>query len=199
MAYTSKEQIQNFLTIEINSSFDEQISSWISAVEKYIDKYTGRTFEESVEETRYFDGNGKREIDIDEFLSLSSVDITEISSDDVEISLIEGKGNDFVTFPYNQIRKFRLILTPESSIASWYSGLRRLKVSGKWGNSESVPDDIQLAATLLVASIVERGLNGGKVSSESLGDYSVSFSDMENSSNVLNAKNILKNYKTWKL
>jgi len=201
MAYTTKSKIENYLAIDIDSSFADQISDWISAVESYINNYTGRKdgFENSAASVRYFDGNGETEIDIDEFTSLSSVEILEANGDDVEWALTEGLENDYITYPYNKTPQYRLILTPNASVGAWYKGKKRIKVKGVWGHSTSVPADIELVTTMLVASIIEKGLKGGKVKTESLGDYSVTYADINETAQAIGVKKILDAYKIYKL
>ena len=60
MSYTTKVKIENYLMTDIDSSFDTQIAEWIASVEKYIDNYTGKTFEEGDSEIKYYDGNGEK-------------------------------------------------------------------------------------------------------------------------------------------
>ena len=56
-------------------------------------------------------------------------------------------------------------------------GNRRVKIVGNWGYKSSIPADVELIATKLVASIVQKGLKGGEIKSEKLGDYSVAYID----------------------
>lgn len=193
MAYTTKTKVENYLNVDINSSFDSQITSWISAVESYINKYTGRNFT-SGSATRYFNGNGQRELEIDEFVSITTVQILNLEDDDVMYSLTEGKAEDFITWPYNITAKTRLILTPDASVGTWLSGPRRIKITAVWGFDSSVPADIELAATILLASIIEKGLKGGSVQSESLGDYSVSYGSIDDVASSMGVKKILNSY-----
>ena len=197
--YTTKNSIQNYLAVDINSSLDSQLADWISAVTNYIDRYTGKSFEETIDEVRYFDGNGKDEIQVDDFISISSVEILELDSTDVDYTLTEGVDSDYITFPYNDTPKYRLQMTINSQIANFLKGEKRIKVTATWGHSSTVPKDIELAATMLVASIVEKGMKGGTIMSESLGDYSVSYANVDNLSSALGVKNILDKYKVWEL
>ena len=81
MSYTNKGAIQNYLMIDISDSFDTQISAWISSVEQYINNFTGKDFEDDgVDETRYFDGSGEKELCVDDFTALTSVEILSFSS-----------------------------------------------------------------------------------------------------------------------
>ena len=104
MAYTNRDEIQNYLAIDISNSINAQITDWITAIDSYIDSYTGHPNGfESKTETHYFDGNGRREIDIGDFTSISSVKIMNPNSSGVEYTLTEGEDSDFITYPYNQI------------------------------------------------------------------------------------------------
>lgn len=204
MSYTDKGNIQKYLMIDIDNSFDAQIVDWITAVENYINIYTGKKdgFENTTESTKLFDGNGKREIDIDEFTTISAVNILELDNDDTAFTLTEGIGSDYITFPYNDSPKYRLKLTLNSQVAVWSAGKRRVQVTAIWGNSTSVPKEITLVATILLASIVEKGISGGKLKSESLGDYSVTFEDIDKaaqSSERMSVFNILNKYKIFTL
>ncbi len=198
MAYSDEGKVENYLTIDIDNSFSSQIATWADAVDLYIDKFVGKTFADEGEITKNYDGNGRREIDIDNFMSLTSVEILEITGTDTDFTLTEGRANDFITFPYNETPKFRLILTPTASIGSWSKGKNRIKITGRFGET-SVPKDIELAATMLLAGIVEKGLKGGTIASEDLGDYSVTYKEIDMISSVMGVKEILSKYKIYKL
>ena len=196
MSYSNEGKVENYLTIDIDNSFSSQIADWAEAVDSYIDKFCGRTFGETVSETRYFDGNGKKELDIDDFVSLDTVQILEPNSDDVMDTLTEGKEEDYIVYPYNSAPYFRLIMTALSSTAVWSTGIKRIKITGTWGRA-NVPKDIELAATMLLAGVVEKGLKGGSVQSESLGDYSVTFKMVDDISSVMGVKEILEKYRIY--
>lgn len=200
MPYTDEGKVENYLTIDIDNSFSAQIVDWAESIDLYINKYCGKTFADSGVETRYFDGLGTRELDIDDFSSLNTVQILGVTTDDVEFTLTEGKANDYLVFPYNDddVVKYRLILTIVASIAKWPTGNRRIKIAGTWGRT-TVPKDIQLAATMLLAGIVEKGIKGGSVQSESLGDYSVTYKAVDDISSVMGVKEILDKYRIFTL
>lgn len=196
--YTTKGKIQNYLALDISSSLDSQIEDWITAVQNYIDNFTGKSFG-TTSETRYFDGNGKNEIQIDDFVSITSVEILELDSTDVDYTLTEGVNSDYITYPYNTTPKYMLKMTINSQIATFLKGEKRVKITATWGHQSSVPKDIELAATILVAGIIEKGAKGGPVTSETLGDYTISFGNVDNLSTVLGVKDILSKYKVWEL
>lgn len=201
MSYCTKGNLQKYLMIDIDSSFDTQVADWISAAESYINKYTGRKdgFEQATASARYYDGSGTTELEIDNCMSISSVIITEEDSDDTQYTLTEGQAEDFITYPYNDTPIYRLKLVAGASVGAFYSGKRRIKVTATWGSASTVPKDITLATTMLVASIIEKGLHGGKLSSESLGDYKVTYADLDESSQALGVKKILNTHKIFKL
>ena len=205
MSYADKTEVENYLTINIDASFDSQINSWAQAVDNYIDNYTGRSFSETNKEVRYFDGNGESQLDIDDFTSVSSVEILEVNSTDVSKSLTQGKNDDYVVYPHNKNPKYRLILTPDANIGSFGNagtfprGKRRVKVKAKWGYDENVPEDITVAATMLLAGIIEEGLEGGNVEMEQLGDYRVEYNNVDKISNTMGVAEILDKYKEYTL
>jgi len=199
--YTTKEKIENYLMTNIDSSFDTQITNWISAAQLYINNYVGKSdgFEETVESIKYYDGNGERELDIDECIEITSIEILESNGTDVEYTLSEGQENDYITWPYNELPIYRLRLTNVAEVGSFNKGKKRIKITAKWGHSSTVPKDVELVATILTSSAIEPGLKGGKIKSEKLGDYSVAFEMMEDSPNILSTLRILDHYKTFKL
>lgn len=199
MSYTTKAKVENYLNIDIAPSMDAQITEWIAAVKRYIDRYTGTTFE-GVTETRYFNGNGSNELVIDDFVSISSIDILKYDSNDVEYALVEGNEQDYLIHPFNDATKYRVILNGNSHINKWPdSPRRRIKITGVWGVAQTVPEDVSLAATMLVAGIIEKGLKGGTVQSESLGDYSVTYKVMDDISNVMGVNDLLDRYRDYSL
>lgn len=196
MSYANEGHVENYLTIDIDNSFSAQISDWAEAVDLYIDKYCGRTFSNTASEVRYYEGKGGRDLDIDNFVSLSSVEILEPNGNDTASTLTEGQGDDYVVYPYNTTPKYRLQLTNVARIGAWPTGLKRIKITGEWGEA-STPKDIVFAATVLLSGIVEKGLKGGSIQSESLGDYSVTFREMDIISNDMGVKEILDKYKIY--
>lgn len=199
MSYTNETKIENYLMMDIDPSMSSQITDWISAAETYINKYTNRKngFESGNATIKYFDGNGKTEIDIDSCTEVTAVEVLELTTGVIEWTLTAGMASDYITYPYNELPIYRLILRPTAQIGAWYKGDKRIKVTAKWGVASSVPKDIELVATKLVASIIEKGANGGSIRAESLGDYSVTFQDIEESAKGLGINNILDNYRLF--
>lgn len=201
--YTSKAKLEQYLMTDIASSMDTYVDYWIEAAENFINNYTGRKhgFKESASASvKYFDGNGKREIIIDDFTEIDSLVILELDGDDVEWTLTEGQEDDYIIYPYDDTPKYKLMLTISSQVGAWYKGNKRIKVTAKWGYSATVPKDIELVATILVADIIKQGRDGGVPVDETLGDYKTSFERFNNNALKLsNIKKILDRYKILEL
>lgn len=99
--YTTIAKLENYLLIDIDSSFHDQVDEWIEEVEAYIDLKTGRNFvadaEESGEDagasTRRFDGDGTSKQIIDDCVAVTEV---KLSADDDPLEV-----EDFVLYPAN--------------------------------------------------------------------------------------------------
>ena len=198
MAYTTESKIENYLAIDIDPSLSSQITAWINAVTNYINNYTGREdgFENTASDTKYFDGLGGTELLIGEFTSLTSVQTLETDGTTIAQTLTEN--SDYWAYPLNEDVKNKLVLAPNNTIALFPVGPKRIKVVGVWGRS-TLPADIELAATILVSRIVEKGQRGGNVVSESLGDYSVSFQEIGEMAVNCGVKQILDMYRKFEI
>jgi len=199
--YTNKTKVQNYLMTNIDSSFDDQIEYWATAAEKYINNYTNRKdgFEASTK-TKYYDGNGESELLINSFTSLTTVQILDDNSSSVGWTLTEGIDNDYITYPANDTPKYKLKLTTNSSAGAFYSGSQRIKITGTFGYATTVPKDIELVATILVAEIVKQSRDGGLAISQGLGDYSTSFETFSDTAlRITDVRNILNSYKLLKI
>lgn len=189
MAYTDKGTIQKYLTVDIDTSFDTQITSWIASVKAWIDRYTGKTFE-AASSTKYYDTDGCSEIIIDSFVGSPTVEILNSDGTTFE-SLTEGAGDDYVTYPLNTTEKNSIVLVS----SKFPHGKRRLKVTATFGFSTTVPDDIKLIATKLLGFILAKGIDGGKLSQSQLGDQSVTFEAIDESAEALGIYQTLDMYR----
>ncbi len=64
-----------------------------------------------------------------------------------------------------------------------------------FGAATSVPEAIQFVATKLAATLIEPGLKGGHISSQDLGDYSVTFEKIDQTADALGIYNTLDQYR----
>ena len=194
--YTNKSRIQNYLMIIINDSFSSQIEEWIGAAEDYIDNYTKTEFEEEVGvSSKIYDGDGSRELLIDDLITFTKV---EILDEDGNIDYTIDSSDEYYLYPANETPKTRIKINPYNAPISWFpGGSQNIKVYGAFGYSSSVPEAIRLAATKLVAEIIQDSnfSVGKEIKSEKLGEYSMSYQDMSDMSEKLGINKILDQYK----
>lgn len=190
MAYTTQEKIENYLLLDIDLSFSDQIDDWIASAEQYIDNYCGRTFDDVGEETRGYDGDNTRELLVDDFYSLSKIEIYDLDGNK-EYTV----DTNYYAYPSNDSTKWRLVLDPTES-PYFIRGFQNVKVTANWG-WQSVPKDIEIAATKLVASVIEEKNReiAGDAQKESIGDYSITYADIADKANSLEVENLLDAYK----
>lgn len=190
MALTTKNNVEKYLLTAIDSSFDTQIAAWIAAVDEYINHETKRQIEaDAAESTHRYDGLGKTKLMIDDFVSISEV---KVFSDIDDVT-----GTDYTDYMYyypaNSTPKWRLDATKVLPI-----GKQNVAVTGVRGAYApgSIPADITLAATILVAGIVNySNQSEGEVKSESIGRYTVTYVTEKQSNDYLNAIKTLQHHK----
>jgi hypothetical protein len=185
--YTTKQAIENYTLQSISSSFDLQINAWILAMENYIDNYTGRNFlldEEATE--RFYDGDSSNTILVDDFIG----DIV------LKIGDEEIPAENIFVYPNNSKVKNKIKL----SGYIFSHGNQNISVEAKWGFSEEIPADISLACTILVAGIMSYADGSkGKARSESVGRYSITYSDDKGWNDFDRVKGILDFYRKYNL
>ena len=188
--YTSKTEIENYLMQEIDDTFDSQLDSWMESIEAFIDGQTGRNFKaDSTAAARLFNGENEREIFIDDCVEITKVEITS-----EYVATEEVLSADYVTEPANEERKDRICLL----YGVFPAGIQNISITAKWGYSEVVPTDIRLAATILVAGIINfASPNSSKIKSRSIGGYSVTYKDEKGWQDMEMAKAILDRYKKF--
>lgn len=178
--YCTIDDVKNYTLTDVEDSFNSQIELWISSIEAYIDKTTGRNFiADENDSSRFFDGNGKSEMYIDECVEVTSVVIKDVMGD---IMSVLAEGSYFLTYPYNDypIRKVIIKSYNEKGFLAFPSGQKNIEVEAKWGYSVQVPDQIKLATTILVSGIMNVSNQApGKVKTESIGDYQVTYRDSQ--------------------
>ncbi len=187
--YTTRVQIEDYLTITIDPAFYSRIDAWIGSIERYIDHRTGRNFvADAAASKRVYDGDGESNLLIDDCVAVTKLEIdeTEIDSD------------DYYLYPENAIAK-GIPISQIKLFGARFSrcGLTRqnIWVTAKWGYSTVAPEDIALAATVLVAGIINFSLNSeGEVKSMTVGRYSVSYRDKSEWADYDRANEILDSY-----
>lgn len=173
--YTNEAKVEAFLNDTIE---DGKLADILLTVEDYIDGYTGRNFKaDSTASARKFAGNGSQELDIDECVAVSKVELGNNEYGDTFSEISAGGANGYYLWPENYSQE----AVPARKIhlrgRRWTSGWQNHRITAKWGYSAAVPAAISQAATILTAAIYRLGDGGGigGVKSEKIGDYSVSF------------------------
>jgi len=196
MAYTTEQKVKNYLGI---SSLPDPLTSaaledFINAVDAFIDNYCNRTFESS-DTSKYYDGSGSSELLIDDLISLTKI---EILDDDGNVNETIDSSDEYWLYPENKTPKNRIVLNADNApIAVFPKGNQNIKITGTFGYQSSVPDDIVLAATKLVAGIIEEKYikDVGSIKSEKLGEYSVTIQDIKETGRNLGVFDILDRYR----
>lgn len=171
MAITDRTAIENYMLIDIDPSFYDQIDEWIAGVEQEMNKLTDRQLiavepgeDEDMPEYLY-DGTGKKVIMVDDFVEIETVKI-----DDEDIT------EDCYLYPANSIPKWKI-----ESTRTFPRGRQNITVAGVKGfTTQDVFDtkynDLKFAATVIMAGIINFSNNSaGEIKSESIGRYTVTY------------------------
>lgn len=179
--YTTIQNIEEYLKKPIPDISKPQVNVWIDAVGKYIDRTTGRTFIASEPLVKKYDGKGWNSLFIDE-----AVEVKKVTVGETEIPII-----DCLFYPSNEIPKTRILLTGHL----FNKGNQNIEIKARWGYSTNCPSDITLAATIMVAGIINfSGEAQDNVKSEKLADYSVTYKDQVGWVELDGAKQIIRSY-----
>jgi hypothetical protein len=182
--YTTREAIENYMVIEIDETFDEQIDEWIEAIEEYIDNETNNDFtpvaEDAVDEDRTFDGSGTNTLYIDAATEIVEVRLSE-DGDPLDV-------DTYVLYPKRADTTRKIVLKSNK----FPCGIENIYINGKWGYA-TVPQDIKLAATILVAGIINNAWQSeSEVQSTTIGRYSVTYKTKEQIDDYQKVEGILQ-------
>lgn len=194
MSYISEGDLENFILQDIDSSYSTWITSIIAAVEAYIDQYCGTDFENSGSGDKYYDGNGTDELFIGNVQTITAVYFLDVNGN-VESTLGTG---DWNLYPLNDSTKNTLKLSGGGSYSSFPNRSRAVKITGTFGNS-TAPLPVKMAGVQLAAKLINEGLRGGQVKSESLGSYSVTYKDIDENAESMAIKETLNQYRIMTL
>lgn len=190
--YTTNTKIAAFL----NKTITDNLSDYILAAQKYIEDYTGRVFKADTTATsRVFDGTDRDYLLIDDCIQITKVEVGADSYGEV-FSEVPATGADkYILRPDNydkldpKLPVTRIVLTARN----FSKGLQNQRITAKWGSYATAPADISFAATVIASGMYNAKRGGEGKKSESIGHYSVTFSD-ESWSDFARAKEILSSY-----
>ena len=141
------------------SDYDAVISEMISSASRLIDRevggWPGYFYPSTVDSTRYFDGSGDVEQWVDPMVSLTSISVSE-SGGRASTSYTDWTENtDYYTWPYNTTDTGdpieKLIVDNDAGSKGNFADVSKgVKVTGVFGYSASVPDDITQAVKITV-------------------------------------------------
>lgn len=202
--YITEAEIEAYLGISIASG---AVDLFIEAVQEYIEALTGTTFlapDPDTAITRYYDGNDATKLNIDPIREITSLTVD-------GVALVEN--DDYYLYPLNAIAKDDLatqiqLIQPETRIQRssrieatspyvFEKAQRNVVVVGKFGFAET-PSLVKMVALKLVAGMLKQ--SGAvsdaikEITSESLGDYSVTFTKVSEVADRIGAKEMLSEY-----
>lgn len=185
--YTTVENIESYLLIEIEAAFEPEIVQWIEAISLYMDFLANRTLMAgAVDEIYKFDGIGGSQLSVADIQSITSVVV-----DGVTIAT-----ENYYLYPSNSTPKSRIVLQNTSFI----NGRQNISITGKFGQyaDGALPADLTLAATILTAGVVNHGqAKGRKVQSETIGRYSVSYATEKGWNDYERAMHIVRSHRRF--
>ena len=159
MAYCDVGEMRLYLGVS-ETNDDSLLDSLISASQKMIDNYAGRTFEASEDSIRYFDAG----LDVDGALLWLDHDLCAITTitngDGTDIEL-----TDYITEPRNSLPYYAIRLKRTSgkiwTHASSGDSENVIAVEGRWAYGTTVPDDVKHACVRLAAYLYRQKDNAG--------------------------------------
>lgn len=160
-AYTTKADVEDYLGTTI-TGIDAIVTSWIAAASRWIDDYCNRDIYNATESTTKYDGDGSDILHIKDTLQ-SGLTVT---MDGISVSPL--------LYPTTKDYASRLVL--DDSI--WNCGKQNISVTGKISMFSALPDQVKMAATILVAGMYQARNSTGKVGTrETIGNYTVEYKE----------------------
>jgi len=196
--YTDTTKVQDYMGKNIPSSVAAAtITSWLNAVDLWIENYVNDSWKDIDADTRYYDCYGGKEIYIDNFEG-TPTEVTTLDADGDDDQTLT-VNEDYRVYPWNdnpnKTTKNRLVLIEGNNrIGYWPKGERRLKVSANFGVT-TAPADITMAATQLMANIIDKILTTGPVTSEQVGDVKFTYGSIDEAAQEMGVTNILNSYR----
>lgn len=147
MSYITLADLKSYLGISSEDD-DVLLEALIASAQKAIDTYTNRTFEASLDESRYFD----YEADVEGRILYLDEDLCSITKV-ITNAIDEIPQDEYVTHPRNGTPYFAIEILSSSGYNWSYVDDPQvgIEVVGKWAWSETAPEDIAHATKRLAA------------------------------------------------
>jgi hypothetical protein len=147
-----------------STDYDLVLSGLISSVSRLIDREVGgepNFFAPTTDNvTRYYDGSGLDEQEIEPAIAITELAVSEygyLSSSDFTV----WQSADYLTTPYNALPIRALLVDRLTGDKLRFPNYRKsIRVTGRFGYSESPPDDIKQAAMIQVIRWFMRAKQG---------------------------------------
>lgn len=169
--YTEQAKIEAYLQRSLNDQESAILDDTIEVVSHVISDYTHREWrglDEEVDEytedneERFYDGEGKNELFIDELTSVESIETLDSEGNVVE-TLDE---TDYILYPLNASAFDSIYLVN----GFWPLGHRKIKIVGDFGSGEA-PNEVVAVASGLVSEYILRASQTGDFTKESIEGY----------------------------
>ena len=179
MAYANKASVESALGRSLTASEEAGLEALLAAVDSYINKTIGTSFETPTEATRYYDVERSRMVDVDPFVTGEGkpFEVFYVDADENKVGSNVDE-SDYEARPRNETVKTWL----QRRSGYWGSGcpsnVTNLAVKAFFGRGDA-PAVIQYAASWLAAQSISAQLGMSlSVKSESIEGYSRTFADM---------------------
>jgi len=174
--YTTQDRLVDFIGRELTTAELNLLPERIQYISSYIEAYTSRRWNSLASSTspvatvRTYDGNGKHELFIDDFSSLSKIELLDSQGDvidtltDTDEWIVDDSGE---TSNSIYLRNY-----------AFYNGTGRVKVTAIF-SAGTVPAGVIMVCTQLVARLMTQAKNEkiSNVKSKRLGEFSVTYGD----------------------
>ena len=190
--YTSRDRVEALMLTTIEADWQDNFNIFLESAENYIDTFTGRNFVADTEySAKVFDGSGSKQLILPDLVEIENITIT-VSDDSEEVLTT----SQFYSYPANKTPKNRIVIDTDLVTYYFYKGQQNISVSAKWGYSVAVPKEIELAASIIMAGIINYAYeHNSEVVSEGIDDYNVTYNRKEDWVKYERAIEILKKYK----
>lgn len=150
-------------TTDYDTAFGVLIIAASRLIDREVGRWAGYFYPTTDEVTRYFDGSGEEEQDIDEMISLTSVAVAETGGTAAADYTAWTENTDFYTWPYNYsslgVPIQKLVVDWNGDQLNWAPFRKSVKVTGVFGYSSTPPPDIKHACGIQVVRWYQRAQN----------------------------------------
>jgi len=203
MIYTDQARIEAYLNRSLTDDEGTIVEQVIEYLSNYLGSYLNRSYFSirdedgvgegedyaSVASARIFDGEGKKEIYIDDFTGLTQIDFLDAEGSSYNTFTAT---TDWLLFPLNK--------NPKESIrmraTHFPNGYGNVQMTANWG-SGACPAPVIMTATILVGKFFKKAeINKSTYKSESIEGYSYTLqSNADHDAEIKNALDMIKPYK----